>query len=267
MTSTGDFERAGRVVQTGRRLGQVVSRRPPGTTGHQWQTASRARLDFVVADPRTGAPDFAVVLVPPEADAARVDRATDAVCAAVGLGLLRIESATLRPEPHGRRIVEYVLDARAFAAGSGDPTVASPSFREIVGRLPDGRDGFVNDLGALARAAAIEAYAGRLLADPLLRGLRVRWRSGPAEGWGWLDVRAGECLFERVVLHPRRTSCGVDPERFAEDLAALAVGERLRALADGATALDPRPRLAADLDALRRRRADLVEPAVDHIRL
>jgi hypothetical protein len=270
MTSTGDFERAGRAVRTGRRLGQIVARRPPGTTGHQWQVASRARLDFVVGDPRTGRPDFAVVLANPGADAeaARTDRATDAVCSAVGLGLLRVESRTLRPEPHGRRIVEYVLDARAFAAGSADADAdadASPSFREIVGRLPDGRDGAVNDLGALARAAAIEAYAGRLLADPLLRGLRVQWRSGPAEGWGWLDVRDGECLFERVVLHPRRMSCGVEPDRFAEDLAALAVGERLRALADGGTALDPRPRLAADLDGLRRRRDELVAPAVDHI--
>ena len=276
MTSTGDFERGGCAVLAGRRLSQIVARRPPGVTGNQWQTASRARLDFVVVD-GAGAPAFAVVLAGTGAgggtgvgagvgaESVRLDRATEAVCATVGLGLLRIESATLRPEPHGRRIVEYVLDARAFAAGSAADHDASPRFREIIGRLPDGREGFVNDLGALARAAAIEAYAGRLLADPLLRGLRARWRSGPAEGWGWLDVRDGACLFERVVLHARRMSCGVYPDQLAEDLAALAVGERLRALEDGTPALDPKGRLAADLDGLRRRRNELVEPAFDHI--
>jgi len=262
MASTESFERGGCVVWPGRRLGQVVPRRPAGTTGHQWSAASRAVLDFLVCDGAAGTPAFAVVMTGPAGE--RADRAVDAVCDAVGVGLLRIRSGTLRPEPHGRRIVEYVLDARAY--GDSGAAGAGPHYREIVGRLPDGREGFVNDLGALARAAAIEAYAGRQLADPLLRGLRVRWRSGPAEGWGWLDVREGRCLFERVVLDPRGVSCGVVPEQLAEDLAALAVGERLRALDAADGGLDDKARLADELRRLRQCRADLVEPtATDHI--
>lgn len=38
----------------------------------------------------------------------------DAVCEAAGLELLRIESSALRPGPHGRRILEYLIDARGF---------------------------------------------------------------------------------------------------------------------------------------------------------
>jgi hypothetical protein len=259
VSSTGSFERTGCLVQRNRRLGQVVPRRPAGLTGHQWSAASRAQLDFVVCDGATGAPAFAVMFADPTAGD-HADRAIDAVCGAVELGLLRIESPTLRAEAHGRKIIEYVLDARDFAARDGDGGPA-PNYREIVGRLPGGRDGFVNDLGALARAAAIEAYAGRQLADPLLRGLRVRWRSGPAEGWGWLDVRGGRCLHERVVLHARRVSCGLELDRLAEDLAALAVGERLRALDAGEKPLYDKRLLADDLRRLRQRRADMVDPA------
>ena len=51
----------------------------------------------------------------------RVERLKDAVCAAVGLPLLRIGSPTLRAAEHGRRLVEYVIDARAYAAGGADP--------------------------------------------------------------------------------------------------------------------------------------------------
>lgn len=272
MTSSGIFERGGCLVRTGLRLGQVVQRRPAGVTGHQWNTASRVVLDFVVSDAGTGEPVFVVCFDDPvtaAADGRRAERAVNAVCDVAGLSLLRIESSVLGRPSLGRRTVEYVLDARSFAAamaGYGDAGGPAPSFREIVGRLPDGRDGFVNDLGALARAAAIEAYAARHLADPLLRGLHVVWLAGPAEGWGWLEVGAGRCLFERIVLHPRRLDCGVEPGQFAEDLAALAVGERLRELEAGAPVLSDRGALARDLDQLRLRRAELAEPsATDHI--
>jgi hypothetical protein len=188
-----------------------------------------------------------------------------AVCEAVGLELLRIESSTLYPGTHGRRIVEYVVDARAFLEATGDPvefaelsTDEPMGYRDIVGRLPDGRTGHVNDLGAVARAAAVDAYVNRELVDPILRSVQLDWKNGPAEGWAWLQVRAGAYLFERVRIWQYRFSCGIEPGRLAEDLATLAVGERLRLRNDVETPLWDRERLAGELDVLRRRRDELV---------
>ncbi len=110
------------------------------------------------------------------------------------------------------------------------PTGAPIGYRDIIGRLPDGRSGFVNDLGAVARVAAVDAYASRQLTDPIIRGLHVCWKNGPAEGWAWLEVRNGLCIFERTRVWQHRFSCGVDPGRLAEDLAVAAIGERLKLL-------------------------------------
>ena len=216
-----------------RRLSDLVQGRPPGVTGSQWSSASRASFDFVVCAADTGRPVVAVEIGPVAAAGSaeqRVERLKDAVSAAVGLPVLRIGSPTLRAAEHGRRLVEYVIDARAYAAG-GDRrrTNRRPvGFRDILGRLPDGRTGPVNDLGALTRAAAVEAYVAGRVADPIVRGLHVRWVDGPAQGWSWVQVRPDACLVERVSVTEHRFSCGIDAARLAEDLAAVAVGERLR---------------------------------------
>ncbi|MDG4830130.1 DUF2726 domain-containing protein [Solwaraspora sp. WMMD1047] len=286
------FERAGCVVQPGRKLSQVVQRRPPGITAHQWSSAIRAELDFVVCAAAGYAPTFAVVLTDPagrSGDSDRVDRMTNTVCEAVGLDLLRIESSVLRRAGHGRRIVEYVIDARAFRdaaepaaagrPGPGDrvdpdwPDDAPPGYRDIVGRLPDGRQGCVNDLGATARAAAVEAYVDRRVADPIIRDLHVDWRDGPSEGWAWLRAGEDRFLYERVRLWQHGFSCGVAPARLAADLAVAAIGERLRHEADRADltdradlALPGRADLAGELDRLLSRRADLATPyAFEHV--
>nr|MDT0656669.1 DUF2726 domain-containing protein [Micromonospora sp. DSM 115978] len=297
--ATGEvFARAGCVVQPARRLGQVVQRRPPGLTGHQWSAASRTELDYVVCDAASYTPSFAVVLVDGSGDTDRVDRRTNAVCEAVGLGLLRIESSTLRRAGYGRRIVEYVLDARAFqeatradtgsvdrpvggvaaddASGAGgDPDwsePAPPGYRDIVGRLPDGRQGCVNDLGTVARAAAVEAYVDRRVIDPIVRDLHVDWRDGPAEGWAWLRAAEDRFLFERVRLGQHGFSCGVEPGRLAGDLAVAAVGERLRTIdqpgPDPLTKADPltqadlptRADLSLRLERLRSRHDEMATP-------
>ncbi|MFY1671006.1 DUF2726 domain-containing protein [Plantactinospora sp. WMMB334] len=270
------FERAGRVVRPRERLGQLVPRRPEGITGNQWNAAARAILDFVVSDPDGRAATFAVEFVDASTRTARSqrgDRMKQAVCDAVGLGLLRIESGTLQPVTHGRRIVEYVLDARAFREAVGDPAEYAElvpdgplSYRDIVGRLPDGSRGHVNDLGAVARTVAVEAYVDRELVDPILRSLHVEWRGGPAQGWAWLQVRPGEYLFEQVRLWQHRFSYGVEPGRLAEDLATMAVGERLRRRDAIALPLAGRARLTGALDALRQRRDELANPyAFEHI--
>ncbi|MFI6763289.1 DUF2726 domain-containing protein [Micromonospora sp. NPDC050417] len=261
------FERGGCVVQPDWKLSQITRRRPPGITAHQWSSAIRTQLAFVVGDPYSFAPTFAVEVTDkvgrgPEVN--RDDRMTNAVCAAVGLQLMRVESATLRGGGNGRRIVDYVLDARAFRdtaeVDEADSSGAAPlSYRDIVGRLPDGRSGYVNDLGAVARAAAVDAYASRQLADPIIRSLYVSWADGPAEGWAWLEVRAGHFFFERVRLWEQGFSCGVDPGRLVEDLAVAAVGEQLKRLGDAEPVLYARDQLGRDLAALRARQDELAD--------
>jgi hypothetical protein len=261
------LERGGHVVHTARRLGELVLGRPPGITGHQWSTAGRATIDFVACDAGAGRPVFAVEFAAPVAtpEDRRAIRMRDAVCAAVGLEVLRIRSTILSPGPHGRRLVEYLIDARGYTAGMpewGDPagpvTERPVGFRDIVGRLPDGRSGHVNDLGTIARVAAVEAYVARQLVDPIVRGLHVRWKDGPAEGWAWVEVRTGRCLVERVLLEEHRFSCGVDGARLAGDLAVAAIGERLRRFDTGEPELVRREDLGRDFARLRARRDEMV---------
>jgi len=269
----GIFERGGRVVRHGRTLSQLVHRRPPGITSHQWNSAMRTHFDFVVCDAHSYLPEFAVEFADREggAEAERDLRMTRAVCEAIGLPLLRVGSSVVRAGSYGRRIVEYVIDARTFMAAGSEHEVELPadeplSYRNIVGRLPDGRSGFVNDLGATARTAAVEAYANRRLADPLIRGLHVHWQDGSAEGWGWVEVRDGWYLFERTRIWSHQLSCGVDPGQFAEDLAIAGIGERLKMLDAAEPKLHGREHLGREFDQLRLRRGELEGGfAYDHI--
>ncbi|MEU8179550.1 hypothetical protein AB0B85_30830 [Micromonospora sp. NPDC049044] len=267
------FSRAGHRVYGTCRLNELVQGRPPGVTGSQWGSASRAAFDLVVSDAATGRPVVAVAIgpVPPAGSAEqRAERLTDAVSAAVELPVLRVGSPTLRAAEHGRRLVEYVVDARAFAAGAAvagtDDEPAPVGFRDILGRLPDGRTGPVNDLGALTRAAAVEAYVAGRLADPIVRGLHVHWTEGPAQGWSWVQVRPDACLIERVSVTAQRFSCGVDVARLAEDLATVAIGERLRAVRPDGPDLLARADLTTEIVALSQRRDELVGGfAFDHL--
>ncbi|MET8283042.1 hypothetical protein [Micromonospora sp. NPDC005174] len=263
------FSRAGHRVYGTRRLSDLVQGRPPGVTGSQWGSASRAAFDLVVCAPDTQRPVVAVTIGPvplPGSAEQRAERLTDAVSAAVGLPVLRIGSPTLRAADHGRRVIEYVLDARAYATGGVGDEPAPVGFRDIVGRLPDGRTGAVNDLGALARTAAVEAYVAGRLADPIVRGLHVSWTEGPVQGWSWVQPRLDSCLVERVSITAQRFSCGVDAARLAEDLATVAVGERLRATGPDSPDLLARVDLTAEIAALSRRRDELVGGfAFDHL--
>ncbi|GAB2964345.1 hypothetical protein GCM10027280_61520 [Micromonospora polyrhachis] len=264
-------------MQSARTLNEIVQRRPPGVTGHQWSCATRTRFDFVVFAADRHSPLFGVEFDDPgehTLDTRRSQRMKHAVWAAVDLPVLVVESPTLRPAVHGRGIVDYVVDARAYAAAAPEHDdesqvegfCAPPTYRDIIGRLPDGRSGFVNDLGAVARAAAIEAYVDRQLADPIIRGLHVEWRDGCAEGWGWIEVRDGEYIFERTRVAPYRFSCGVDPGRLAEDLAALAIGEQLKVLVSTEPPLRTRRQLEHELVELLRRHDEMAgDYLFDHI--
>ncbi|MEU7611345.1 hypothetical protein [Micromonospora sp. NPDC049204] len=266
------FGRAGHRVHPALRLSDLVQGRPPGVTGSQWSSASRASFDLVICAADTGRAIVAVQMGPVASAGSaqqRVERLTDAVSAAAGLPVLRIGSPTLRAGEHGRRLVEYVIDARAYVAGGAGATVdgddpAPVSFRDILGRLPDGRTGPVNDLGALSRAAVVDAYVAGRVADPIVRGLHVRWADGTAQGWSWVQVRPDACLVERVSVTEHRFSCGINAAQLAEDLATVAVGERLRT--NAGTDLLPRAELTAQIVALSRRRDELVGGfAFDHL--
>ncbi|MEK8105404.1 DUF2726 domain-containing protein [Micromonospora sp. M12] len=179
------LSRAGHRVFPARRLSDLVQGRPPGVTGSQWSSASRAGFDFVVSAADTGRPVVAVEIGPVVTAGSaeqRVQRLKDAVSAAVGLPVLRIGSPTLRAAEHGRRLVEYVLDARAYAAGGAGDDPDPVGFRDILGRLPDGRTGPVNDLGTLTRAAAVEAYVAGRVADPIVRGCTSAGRTDRRRG-------------------------------------------------------------------------------------
>ncbi|RKN40640.1 hypothetical protein [Micromonospora endolithica] len=260
--------RGGLVVHGAHRLGDLVRRRPAGITGNQWGSAIRESYDLVVAD-ADGRLQLAAEIGPEPGAGQRAERTKTAVAGAAGLPVLRIGSATLTAAEHGRTVVGYVLDAAAYAervAGiepGDDPPVG---FRDIPGRLPDGRTGPVNDLGALARAGAVEAYVEGRLVDPILRGLHVRWTGGPAEGWAWVEVRPGGFLVERVTVAEHRFSAGLDPARFAEDLAALAVGARLRTPEPGGPTLVDRAVLRTRIRGLAARRDEMVAGfAFDHL--
>ncbi|WP_416211480.1 DUF2726 domain-containing protein [Frankia sp. Cas3] len=99
------------------KLSQVIDQRPAGVTAEQWNYATRAHFDFVVCDAATSVPDFAVELDDPthdRPDRQRHDRMKEAICEAAGLELLRIESSAFAPGPRGRRLVEYLIEARAY---------------------------------------------------------------------------------------------------------------------------------------------------------
>ena len=231
--------------------------RPPGVTGNQWSTAGRAPPDLVVAAADTGLPRFAVRFTEPAPDGSPARR--EGTADRRGVRRRRPAAAAGRvADARWRRAgppLRRVRPGRAGLRDGTDPDAGDAvGFRDIIGRLPDGRRGPVNDLGALARVEAVEAYVAGRLADPIVRGLHVRWTDGPAEGWGWVEVRPGRCLLERVRLTSRGFTCGVDPGRLAEDLAAMALGERLHDLDAAASSLVDREELRGRVRALAARR-------------
>jgi hypothetical protein len=224
-------------------------------------------LAFVVADAVHDSPVLAVELHDPTllgTDARRDDQMTDAVVHAAGLPLLRVESSACGLGSYARRLVEYVIDAHAFATATANTDeilgVLSDeplSYRDIIGRLPDGRTGYVNDLGALARAATVDAYVSGKLPDPIIRGLRVSWRDGTAEGWAWVDVRDDLCILERTKIWMHQFPCGLDTSRLAEDLATAAIGERLKDLDNNEPPLRNKRQLTREFEDLQHRRGDM----------
>ncbi|NLU77732.1 DUF2726 domain-containing protein [Micromonospora sp. HNM0581] len=234
------FERRGRAVWPNQKLSQIIGKRPSGISDQEWSYATRAQLDFIVCDLATRMPDFAVELDDPThrtPDARRRDGMKDAICRAAGLELLRIESTALRQGAHGRKIIEYLIDARDFMneVSAQQEVGALPldepfDYRSIFGRLPNGRGGFVNDLGATARVEAEEMWKGGLIHSPVIKGICFQRQDGWVEGWAWIRVRGDFFCFEQVQLRQYQFYCGIGSRELAEDLAAAAIGKHLHEL-------------------------------------
>jgi hypothetical protein len=234
------FERSGFVVLPNQKLSTIIHQRPPGISWQQWDYATRAQFDFVVCDADRYMPEFAVELDDPthrRPEARERDEKKNAVCEAAGLELLRIESSALYPGPHGRRIVEYLIDARSFMNTVAEmqeqgtlPDDEPFDYRNAIGRHPDGRMGFINDLSNVARLDAIQAHEAGRAAQSVISGVQINWKEGWAEGWGWLRIRDDLYIFERIQVRAYRFYCGIGSGDLAQDLAAAAVGEKLKLL-------------------------------------
>jgi Protein of unknown function (DUF2726) len=249
------------------KLSDVINQRPAGITGAQWSYATRAHFDFVVCDGETMIPEFAVELDDAShrsAEAHRRDRMKDAVCAAAGLELLRIEPPALAPTARGRRVVEYLIDARAMsqaferAQAEGSVPVDEPfDYRSFLDLRPDGRVDFINDLAMPARAKAMAAHRARRVGGQRIEGAHFYWRSGIAEGWAWLRIKEDLFLFERTVVRSYQFDCGLGAGELAEDLSTAAIGDQIDAMARGDAVLLRVDYLQRRLDEIRRRSSQL----------
>jgi hypothetical protein len=266
------FAHRGSLILPGFKVSQVIRRRPPGLSGEQWSYATRAHFDFVVCDAGTYIPDFAIELDDTShrrPDTRRRDRMKDAVCEAVGLDLLRIDSGALDRGPRGRRLVEYLIDAREYFRAFGEAQERGDVPPDEIGdyRLIVGQGGFVNDLAGPARVRALEAFQAGSVEGQIIDSFHFRWKDGWAEAWAWLKVRGDFYLFERARLRSYHFRCGIGPENLAEDLAASAVGDQLPRLGNGEPVLVRQDDMARRLARLRGQRQELEFAAMlDHMR-
>lgn len=270
------FEHGDFLILPGFKLSQVIYQRPTGTTYDQWNYATRAHFDFVVCDAKTFVPDFAIELDDPTHNALEAqqrDRKKDVVCEAAGFELLRITSSALDRGPRGRRLVEYLIDARqlgqAFyeAQEQGAIPLDEPyDYRLVLGRNDDGRVCLINDLSQPARLAALTAYEAGEIKAQIIKGFHLYWRDGWAEGWSWLHVRDDLFLFRQTKLRSYRFDCGIGPGELAEDLSAAAIGDDLAAMRRNEPVLCTRLQLRKKLVQLRRSCAQIERSYIlDHI--
>jgi hypothetical protein len=260
------------LILPGVKLSQVIRRRPPRVSGEQWNYATRAHFDFVVCDAVTYIPDFAVELDDTshrQPDGRRRDRMKDAVCEAAGFDLLRVDSHALDRGPRGRRLVEYLIDAREHFRAFGEAQERGDVPPDEIGdyRLIIDQGGFVNDLAGPARLRALKAFQAGSVQGQMIDSYHFSWKDGWTESWAWLQVRDDLYLFEHARLRSYQFHCGIGPQNLAEDLAASAVGEQLPRLGNGEPVLVRRDDMARQLGRLREQRIELgFAIMLDHVR-
>jgi len=243
---------------------------PPGLTNEQWNYATRATFDFVVCDAETLIPEFAVELddrTHERPDVQRRDHMKDAVCESAEFELLRIEAQHLAPGPRGRRLLEYLIDARAHCLNINElqqqgylpddeifdyQTAGAPTVEE-------GFLAFVNDLAGPARRSAWIANERGQLDDGWIQTLSLDWRSGWSEGWAWVRARGDMLLFAstRVRSYPM-FFCGITPGDLAQDLSVATIGDQLAAFDRDEPVLVKAADIGEKFAQLRARRDELV---------
>ena len=115
----------------------------------------------------------------------------------------------------GRRLVDYLIEARAFMADfwaaqeAGDVPPDEPcDFRSTIDWDEQGRLRFVNDLSNRARLAAFEAAKAGHLVTGVINAVHWSWASGNDEAWAWLHVADDRVLFQRTTLRSFDFGCG-----------------------------------------------------------
>ncbi|MCZ7537875.1 MAG: DUF2726 domain-containing protein [Acidimicrobiia bacterium] len=241
------------------KLSDVIDEPPEGVDTATWSYATRAHFDFLVVDEDTR-PVFAVEidgLSHADPEAQKRDRMKDRLVEASGFELLRVGVENLDIGPRGRRLIEYLIDARQFMEAAWASSYAEsdpyfdPDYRSIIGRGDDGRLTFVNHLSEPARRHAFALFEQHRIPGCVIESVHFSWRSGWSEAWAWLRVKDGLWLFEKAqVRNFGRFLCGMAPFELAEDLAASAVGDALeRFLAGDPAAVHP-TQMQRDLDAV-----------------
>jgi hypothetical protein len=258
------------------KLSDVINERPEGVDAATWSYATRAHFDFVVVD-RDTRPVFAVEidgLSHADPGVQRLDRMKDRLVEASDFELLRIGVQHLDAGPRGRRLIEYLIDARQFMEAAWTSGYAEsdpyfdPDYRSIIDRDGNGRLSFVNHLSEPGRRRAFALFKEGVIPRCVIETVHFAWRSGWSEAWAWLGVGEGLWLFEKAQVRDfGRFLCGIAPFELAEDLAAGGVGDALERFLAGEPAAVRPTQMQRDLDAVLTQR-HLIEDTfhLDHCR-
>ena len=259
------------------KLSQVIHDLPPGLTNREWNYATRATFDFVVCHAETLIPDFAVELDDGthwQASVRQRDRMKDTICERAGFELLRIEAQHLVEGPLGRRLLEYLIDARDYCRNIYDlqqqgslPWDEIFDYRLVADGMSDGHINYVNDLTGPTIRAVRAAYERGLLSECIVHTLSFDWSSGWSEAWAWIKVRDALFLFASTrVRSYSMFFCSISPDDLAADLSTAVIGAQVVADKQNEPALVTAEAIGDKWAHLRARRQYLRDPEfLDHL--
>lgn len=238
------FQHGDYAVFPGFKLSTIIYEPPNGFSRQspEWNYATRAHFDFVICHSETHLPEFAIELDDPthwrNPEVQRRDQMKNALCEAAGFELLRIESSALSISPRigNRRLIEYLIDAwewgKAFAeeqAKGHIPEDEIYDYRNALELDPEtGRIDFMRHLARPAINLAFKLHHERIITGSFIDYFHFYWRNGWAEGWAWLQYKDDLYFFETYRVRTYRFYCGIPSGELAEDLAAAAIGEKLK---------------------------------------
>lgn len=226
------------------RIADAVDIERSGLSAEAYRYALRAHLDWVVSNGATTQAEFGVEFDGPSHDAPtarRRDALKDEVCARLGLPLLRVGAAALRPTSR-RTVLGVLLEAwegwRGFVEAQEAGRIAPDEpfdARAFVELDPDTGEIVVPlDLTAPVRRRVARMAARGILAQgwvsTAFRGARGEreW----AEGYAWVPTADGR----EAIGHARVRGYSfrpVDPADLADSLAHLDLGDQLARWREG----------------------------------